>query len=152
MGLRRKRSMLEKFRDDVIFNIEQDGSDVTFEWTELTGATWNDVYEVYKGGTPVAKSYTERCIGKIIDYKEDYMEAEFARFNVGECILRFAYDSPLFSTLEGKGDVTFAYQGQRFKIDSPLFTGDMYNNAFYSCIVRGVKEYKGGVPHDTNEN
>lgn len=142
MSLRRKKSTIQLFRDDMQLNIEREGNDVTFEWLERVGAVWNPTYEVWEGGTEEQKSYTERCIGKIIDYKEDIMESEFARYNVGECILRFVYDSPVFDVLKDKSGIVFIYQNQRFKIDSPFYTGDMVDNQFYSLIMRGVKDYK----------
>lgn len=148
MSLRRKKSTVQLFRDDIKQNIEREGSNVVFEWTEVTGATWNETYEVWEGGQETKQFYHERGIGKIVDYKEDIMEEEFARFNVGECIVRFPYDSNIFDVLSGKSDVTFVYQGQRFKIDSPMYTGDMIDNSFYALIVRGVKDYDGAVKRD----
>lgn len=146
MGLRTKRDTLRKgkadkvrlFRSDIIENINVDGDTVTFEWKERIGATWNETYEVWEGGTVEAVNEMVRGIGKVVDYKEDEMEYEWGRVAVGDCLIRFPYDFDIEKFNE-KMELRFIYKGQRWKPDNPLGVGDWINDNIISKILKGVK-------------
>jgi len=133
-----KRERIDMLRDDLKQMIQDDGDTVIFQWTEVTGGTWNETYEVWEGGTETTMSHTLRGIGKIVDYAEDEMEYEYGRVSVGNCIIRFAWDANL-TPIIGKSGVRFIYKGQRWRTDSTIGVGDSYNDNLYSLVVLGVK-------------
>lgn len=134
-----QKPMWKVLRDDMNTMIDKTGKTVVFEWKEVEGGVWNEVYETWEGGKEVKKTYSEICSGKIIWYKEDLLTTEYGRMNVGDCILRFRYDSSIFDILRNKRDVVFTFENQRFSFNSPFDIGDEVNDKLYSKIIRGVK-------------
>lgn len=135
---RMKRDRVDLLRDDLKKMIQEDGDTVTFIWTEVAGGTWNETYEVWEGGTPTEMTHSIRGIGKVVDYAEDEMEYEYGRIGVGECVIRFPWDTDLTPILN-KDKVRFLYKGRRWRIDSPLGVGDSYADNQYSVAIKGVK-------------
>ncbi|AGR46589.1 hypothetical protein vBBak6_036 [Bacillus phage v_B-Bak6] len=133
------KPMYETMRRDVKMTIDKVGEEVVFEWTEMVGGVWNEVYEIWEGGVMEKKYYKEMGIGKVYWYKEDLIEVEYGKLNVGDCIVRFPYDSPLFDVLRGKHNVVFVYKNQRFAFNSPFDIGDSVQGHLVCKIVRGTK-------------
>ncbi|QJT70408.1 hypothetical protein [Microcystis phage MaeS] len=138
MKRRMKKQRIDVLRDDLKHVVSEDGDTVTFTWEETTGGTYNEVYKVWEGGIKQTIEHKIKGIGKVVDYKQDIMEYEYARIGVGECIVRFPHDVNLAPVM-GKEGVHFLYKGEKWKLDSPLGIGDSYNDMFYSLSIKGVK-------------
>ena len=138
MARRMKKDRLTLMRDDLKRMIEEDGDTVAFMFTEIVGGTWNETYEIWEGGVETEVTHAIRGLGKVVDYAEDEMEYEYGRIGVGDCVIRFPWDTDLTPIL-GKEGVRFLFKGQRWKLDSPLGIGDSYNDNLYSLAIKGVK-------------
>lgn len=139
---RMRKRRIDVIRNDLKRMIEEDGDTVTFTWTEITGGTWNPTYEIWEGGTEEEKTYSLKGIGKVVDYKEDQMETEYGRIDVGQCIVRFPYDSNHVNVIKNKSNVSFWFRSQKWKIDSNLEYGEFYDDQRYSFVLIGVKSTK----------
>lgn len=135
---RMRKARIDVLRNDLKMSILEDGDTVTFVWKENTGGVWNETYQVLEGGVETDVEHKIKGIGKVVDYKEDEMEYEYGRVRVGQCIVRFPYDTNLTPIMNKEG-VRFIFKGQRWKIDSPLGIGDNYADQLFSLIVQGVK-------------
>lgn len=133
-----KKDRIDVLRDDLNYLIQGDGDTVTFTWTEMEGGTFNETYKVWEDGVETPKEFKIKGLGKIVDYKEDEMEYEYGRVQVGQCLVRFPWDTDL-APITGKEGVRFTYKGQRWVIDSPLGIGDSHGDEMFSLIVQGVK-------------
>ncbi|WP_257064276.1 hypothetical protein [Priestia megaterium] len=133
-----KTNLTSLIQSDLEDMITSDGDTITFEWTERTGATWNETYEVWEGGTTTTMTQDVRGLGRVVDYAEDEMEYEFGRIAVGDCLIRFpiSFDIEQF---EDKTDLRFIYKGQRWKPDSPLGVGETFSDVPFSKLLKGVK-------------
>lgn len=125
-------------KEDFSNMVNEDGSTITFEWTERTGGTYNEIYDLYEGATETKQTLSVKGVGEIVRHKEDIMEYEFGRVEVGECFIRFKYDFNLIQ-FKGKDDLRFIYLGQKWKVDSPLGLGDIYADEYWCKYIKGVK-------------
>lgn len=132
------RCKADDMRDDIIYLCETEGETVTFYWTESEGATYNEIYQVWEGGTEIEKTVEFKGIGKVVDYKEDEMEYEWGRVLVGQCLIRLPYDSDVES-LNDKQNIYFIYKGAKWKLDNSLGIGDWHEGKLISKILKGVK-------------
>lgn len=130
--------VLLRVRKDMVRLIDRDGDTVTFNWTEHTGATWNETYEIWEGGEETPMNLEAKGLGKVVPYREDIMEYEWGRVQVGECLIRFpvSFDIEQF---KDKTDVLFKYKGQTWKIDSPLGVQEYYMEEPLCKMLKGVK-------------
>lgn len=134
-GITNKRSILQ---NDITDMVAEDGDTVTFEWIERVGAVWNDIYEVWEGGTETKMTQDVYGLGKVVDYAEDEMEYEWGRVAVGDCLVRFPYNFNI-EQFKDKESLRFIYKGQRWKPDSPLGVGETFNDVVISKLLKGVK-------------
>jgi hypothetical protein len=138
MSLRNKRSFIEILRKDFISMVRKEGQTLIFSWKETTGGTWNPTYEIWEGGTETTETHQIKGVGKVVDYKENQMETEFGRIDVGECIVRFPHDVD-FEPIKNREDLRFSFQGQNWRLDLPLGVGDMYGDDYFTRVIKGVK-------------
>jgi len=138
MGLRRRRSTLDTFRDDLKQIVEYDGSTIRFEYVDRVCTVYNEIYEVCEvyEDTPVTVGI--RGLGKVISSTEDEVEYEWGRVPVGSCLIRFPYDANL-SQFEGKTNLRFYFLGRKWQLDSPLNATSYHNDEIYAKHIKGIK-------------
>ena len=134
-GATNKKSVIKNDLTDMVID---DGDTITFEWIERVGATWNETYEVWEGGTMSTVTKDVQGLGRVVDYAEDEMEYEWGRIAVGDCLIRFPYDFDI-EQFNDKDNLRFIYKGQRWKPDSALGIAETFNDEPFSKLLKGVK-------------
>jgi hypothetical protein len=136
--LRGKKETLDMVRDDFDKMLEDDGSEVIFTYIEREGATWNEAYKMWEGGTEEEKTITTKAVGRILDFRENKMEYEFGRISVGDAVIRFRYDFELDQML-GKERLRIFFNGQTWILDSSVEWFDFYAGQPICRAIRGYK-------------
>ena len=138
MGLRRRRSTLDTFRNDLKQIVDYDGSTIVFSWTEITGGVWNETYEIWEGGTETQMTHSIRGLGKVVKTSDEVVEYEWGRIEQGQVLIRFPYDADL-SQFEGKTNLRFYFLGRKWQLDSPLNAASYHNDEIYAKYIKGIK-------------
>ncbi|MCM3704808.1 hypothetical protein M3205_03630 [Cytobacillus firmus] len=136
--MRRRKSTLQTFRDDLKKIVEYDGSTIQFEYVDRVCKVYNEIYEVCEEYEDTTVKVGIRGIGKVIKTNDEIVEYEWGKVEQGQVLIRFPFDADL-SQFEGKTNLRFYFLGRKWQIDSPLNAASYHNDEIYAKYIKGIK-------------
>jgi hypothetical protein len=136
--MRRRKSTLQRFQEDLKKIVELDGSNIRFEYPGSVCKIWNETYQFCEEFEDAPVSVDIRALGRVIKSSEDELEFEWGRLPVGTCLITFPFDADL-SQFEGKEHLRFTFLGRKWQLDSPLNAASYHNDEIYAKYIKGIK-------------